>query len=222
MPSGFRRNPSRRERVAQRANRARERDQQDNSEFLQVLQLQLNAVTSRESARRREQLERHLPQPHSRSRSRSRSPSPYIPQPATYRSRSPAILQPSAYQSRTRARSPLESRPERRFRTRSPIPQRSPAPRLDLNPREEVGRTARPSPEEDAESVLGWTAFSQERDRQITPHNPFTTTRADTYRPNYNNRGQRGNRPARRGRGSTRGSNRGRAGERSLFDRINL
>jgi hypothetical protein len=218
MPSGFRRNPARRERVAQRANRAREGAQQDNSEFLQVLQLQLNAVTSRESARRREQLERHLPQP----RSRSRSPSPYLPQPATYRTRSPAVSQPPTYQSRTRARSPLGSRTERRFRTRSPIPRRSPAPRLDLNPHEEVGRTARPSPEEDAESVLGWSAFSQERDRQIAPHNPFTTTRADTYRPNYNSRGQRGNRPARRGRGSTRGSNRGRAGERSLFDRINL
>jgi hypothetical protein len=212
MPSSSRWNPSRRQREAQRANRSNTRK----SEFLQVIELQLQAVTARETTLRHQQRSIH------RSRSRSRSPS---------------RTQPPAYRSHSRDRSPLETRPERRYRTRSPRPPRVPSPHLDLNPHEEAGRTARPSPEEE-ESVLGWSAFSEERDRstQTTPRNPFA---ADTYRPDYENRnahlqGQRdnrparasyrGSRPARRGRGSDRGrgQNRGRGSGRSLFDRINL
>jgi hypothetical protein len=205
MPSGSRRNPSRRERAAQRAHQNEART----SEFLQVIQLQLQAVTTREATLRRDR--------HPRSRSRSNSP---------------------AYSSRLRSRSPREEQLERRYRTRSPHPPPSQLPvRLDLNPHEEAGRTARPSPEE--ESVLGWTAYSEERERSTLsiPHNPFA---ADTYRPNYNDRttqpqaqrdlytrpeaSYRGNRAARRGRGSDRGrgQNRGRGSGRSLFDRINL
>jgi hypothetical protein len=206
MPSGSRRNPSRRERAAQRAHRSEART----SEFLQVIELQLQAVTTREAALRRDR--------HPRSRSRSSSP---------------------AYSSRPRSRSPREDLRERQYRTRSPHPPSSQLPvRLDLNPHEEAGRTARPSPEE--ESVLGWTAYSEERERstQSTPHNPFA---ADTYRPNYGvteedprqrnsqytrpaRAGYRGRRGERRGRGTHRGrgQNSGRGSGRSLFDRINL
>jgi hypothetical protein len=212
MPSSSRWNPSRRQREAQRANRSNTQT----SEFLQVIEVQLQAVTAREATLRQQQRDTH------RSRSRSLSP------PRT---------QPPAYRSHSRDRSPRQNLLEHRYRTRSPRPPpppESPA-HLDLNPHEEVGRTARPSPEE--ESVIGWAAYSEERDRPTRPipHNPFA---ADSYRSNYgtgttdwrdnselstrqNRGGYRGNR---RGRGAARGrgQHRGRGSGRSHFDRINL
>jgi hypothetical protein len=88
-----------------------------------------------------------------------------------------------------------EARTERRYRSRSPRPTHNPAPpiptaRLDLNPHEQAGSTARPSPEEE-ESVVGWTAYYEERNRSETlpPRNPFA---ADSYRPNYESTGTTG------------------------------
>jgi hypothetical protein len=162
MPTGNRRNPSKSHREAQRADRNR------NNEFLPVIELQLQAVTAREATLRQQQV--------SRSRTRSRSP-PRSP------SLSPPPHQPSAYRVRPRST-------DRRQRSRSPRPARSVAPRLstphlpvDLNPHEQAGSTVRPSPDEE-ESVIGWTAYSEEQNRLKTlpPRNPFA---ADSYRPNY-------------------------------------
>jgi hypothetical protein len=128
---------------------------------------------------------------------------------------------------------------ELRYRNRTLLPVLTHNPvRLDLNPYEKVGRTARPSPEE---SVPGWTAYSErKKPYQSTPYNPFAP---DSYRPNcQHNTTERSNRTATdnysgpthsvhrgyrgesRGRGLShgRGRNRGSRPSRSLFDRINL
>jgi hypothetical protein len=222
MPSGNRRNPSRTQRLTQRVSR----NEDHNSEFLQVIQLQLEAVTARQASLRQQQ----------RSSRRSRSRSPTNPP-----SRSPSLNLRSwttspVRNTHNRTRSPLLPSNRHRHRPRTSPP--PPPIRLDLDPRQEAGRTARPSLEE--ESVIGWAEYAGSRERSNPPHNPFA---ADSFRPSYehnytertnhsepNNchsthstshaRG-RGYRGARRG-GRGRGNNRGRGSERSLFDRINL
>jgi hypothetical protein len=204
MPSGNRRNPSRTQRHSQRASR----NEEHSSEFLQVIQLQLEAVTARQANLRRQQ--------RSSRRSRSRSPTnPPPPSPSLNpRSRTASPVRNTRY----RTRSPQSSSNRQRYRPRTPPP--PPPIRLDLDPRQEAGRTARPSPEE--ESVIGWAAYSEVRDRSNPPHSPFA---ADSYRPSYENnsterpnhyhstrsasrargRGYRGARRGRRGRGNNRG-----------------
>jgi hypothetical protein len=183
------------------------RDKGHSSEFLQVIQLQLEVVTARESNLRRQQ--RFPRRSGSRSPPNPRSQSPPSMNP---RSRTASPDQVTHYQ--TRSEQPPSN--HRRYRPHTPPPPPAPPIRLDLDPHQEAGRTTRPSPEE--ESVIGWTAYSEERARpaDTPPHNPFA---ADMYRSSYqdtnvSSRGQQ-DRRARTGYRNQRGNTRGRGQNRS-------
>jgi hypothetical protein len=78
----------------------------------------------------------------------------------------------------------------------------------DPSPHQEVGSTARPSPEAE-ESVIGWSEFSRGR------QSDNNTRRTDSYRPAYGSNSRRGT-----GRGTGRRPRGDRGPARSLFDRI--
>jgi hypothetical protein len=82
----------------------------------------------------------------------------------------------------------------------------------DPSPHQEVGSTARPSPEAE-ESVIGWSEFSRGR------QSDNNTRRTDSYRPAYGST-SRGGRYRGRGRATGRRPRGDRGPARSLFDRI--
>jgi hypothetical protein len=191
-------NPDRNERAANRGrHQNRQTSRPQTSEFLELIQLQLQAANERDRIRNQQNRRHH---------SRSRSPQP---QNHSVRRRSLSPRQAIARQQNSR---PTTSPPPPRFRQ-------------DLDPRGQVGQTARPSPEAE-ELVLGWNSYNADRESQQRPA-------ADNYRPNYtetprqdaeaeNFRGLSGHRHH-RGRNNRGGRNhRGQRGGRSLFDRINL
>jgi hypothetical protein len=199
--------PSRDQRIARRAARQTQtrnssRLSADNSAFLELASLQFEAL-ARQSASR--QPPRSLSPPPRRRFSRSRSP---VPPYSSYRSRTPV----------TERHYTPERRPFPAESSFTASTQQNPftVTGRDPSPHQEVGATARPSPE--AESVIGWADY--DRERQNNPR------RTDSYRPVYDQQpSQRGNQASRVTRG-TRGSrgpriSRGTRGTpRSLFERI--
>jgi hypothetical protein len=203
-------NPDRNERAANRARHANQHAARpQSSEFLELIQLQLQAANKRDRARSQHDRYRRP------ERSRSRSPHSHT----------------SSF--RRRSRSPRrEIARLQAARTVTPPP--PPPFQQDLDPRRQVGQTARPSPEAE-ESVLGWASYAEVREQNR--QRPL----ADSYRPNYASNPTQNTDPGSRqqstpssnargraehhyrGRGHRgRRSHRGQSGRRSLFDRINI
>jgi hypothetical protein len=193
--------PTRTERIARRAARegsARDPPRlTDNSAFLQLASLQFEALDR--SNRRRSC---SVSPPPRRHRSRSLSP-------PRRRSRSPIVERRFPQNHREPTVSYSSNNPSTNNRERDSYNPFTITGR-DPSPHQEVGSTARPSPEAE-ESVIGWNDFSRERQ----PGN--NSRRTDSYRPGYGNN-PRGGRY--RGRGNSRRPRGDRGPVRSLFDRI--
>jgi hypothetical protein len=189
--------PTRNERIARQAAReVSSRDpprSADNSAFLQLASLQFEAL-ARTNHRRSRSVSPHRRRSRSVStpRCRSRSPIPERRFPQIHRE--PTVSYTS--------NDPSATTRERSSYNPFTITGRDPSPH------QEVGSTARPSPEAE-ESVICWSEFS----RGCQSDN--NTRRTDSYRPAYgsNSRGGRGRGTGRRPRGD-------RGPARSLFDRI--
>jgi hypothetical protein len=197
--------PTRNERIARRAARegsSREPPRSaDNSAFLQLASLQFEAL-----ARTNRRRSRSVSPPPRHRRSRSLSP-------PRRRSRSP-IVERRFHQNH---REPTVS-----YTTNEPSSSATARERSNYNPftitgrdpspHQEVGSTARPSPEAE-ESVIGWNEFSRGR------QSDNSTRRTDSYRPAYGST-SRGGRYRGRGRATGRRPRGDRGPARSLFDRI--
>jgi hypothetical protein len=212
--------PTRNERIARRAAReGSSRDSPrsaDNSAFLQLASLQFEAL-ARTNRRRSRSVS---PPPHHR-RSRSFSP-------PRRRSRSPIVERrfPTTHREPTvpaERRFPQNHRePTVSYTTNNPSSSATARERSNYNPftitgrdpspHQEVGSTARPSPEAE-ESVIGWSEFSRGR------QSDNSTRRTDSYRPAYGST-SRGGRYRGRGRATGRRPRGDRGPARSLFDRI--
>jgi hypothetical protein len=197
--------PTRNERIARRA--AREGSSQnpplsaDNSAFLQLASLQFEAL-ARSSRRRSRSASPRRPPSRSFSPPRRRSRSPIVERRFPQNHREPTVSYTT--------NEPSSSATTRERSSYNPFTITG----RDPSPHQEVGSTARPSPEAE-ESVIGWSEFSRGR------QSDNNTRRTDSYRPAYgsNSRGDR-----HRGRGRGRGTGRRPRGDRgparSLFDRI--
>jgi hypothetical protein len=200
--------PTRNERIARRAAReGSSRDSPrsaDNSAFLQLASLQFEAL-ARTNRRRSRSASPRRPRSRSFSPPRRRSRSPITERRAPQIRREPTVSYTSNDPYYTSNDASATAR-ERSSYNPFTITGRDPSPH------QEVGSTARPSPEAE-ESVIGWSEFSRGR------QSDNNTRRTDSYRPAYGST-SRGGRYRGRGRATGRRPRGDRGPARSLFDRI--